>query len=80
MGHGSISFNESITLYEPNGSITVRNMNPDGTFYDAEQELYEEDGSLHLSENNEGELSFMDALQEQLNGDDEIEIDYENST
>lgn len=45
-------------------------MNVDGTFYDAAEEMYEEDVSLHLSDNgDEGSMSFLDALQEQLNED-----------
>ena len=84
MGHGGISFNESITLYDVDGTVTVRHMNPDGGFYDAAEELYEEDVSLHLSESDDVGLDddddgddggFMDALQEQLKQDDSSLLD-----
>ena len=73
-GHGDIKFNESITIFDVDGSVTHRNMNPDGGFYDAVEELhYEEDAelSLHLSDTDDSnddddDDCFLDALQEQL--------------
>lgn len=74
-GHGDITFNESVTLYDPDGSVSVRQMNPNGGFYDAVEELYEDDDSLHLSDvddagGDDGDC-FLDALQEQLLDDEE---------
>jgi len=81
-GHGNLSFNESITVVDPDGTVYHRQMNPDGGFYDAVEELYYEDdgslrlsesgsdGSLHLGESGDGageDDGFLDALQHHLN-------------
>lgn len=75
LGHGKISFNEAVTLYDPDGAVQVRTMNPDGGFYDAQEQLYEDDGSFHLSDvgldHSENSMpaedaGFLDALEHQL--------------
>ena len=74
LGHGKISFNEAVTLYDPDGAVHVRTMNPDGGFYDAQEQLYEDDGSFHLSdveldhsENSiHDDAQFLDALEQQM--------------
>ena len=74
LGRGKIGFNENVTLYDPDGSVHVRTMNPDGGFYDAQEQLYEDDGSFHLSDvgldNSENTINddgvFLDALEQQL--------------
>jgi len=75
-GHGDIKFNESITLYDLDGSVSIRQMNPSGGFYDAVEELYEDDDnvSLHLSDvEDDDDDGFLDALQEQLQDDNEAD-------
>lgn len=64
-GHGQLRFNEKIEFVDVDGTLSYRLMNPDGGFYDAQQELYEEDVSLHLSDS-DSDGAFMDALQDQL--------------
>jgi hypothetical protein len=75
LGHGTISFNESVTLYDTDGTVHIRTMNPDGGFYDAQEQLYDDDGSFHLSEvdldHSEGgggddDAVFLDAVEHQL--------------
>lgn len=80
-GHGSLRFNESVELIDPDGTISVGLMNPGGGFWDAAEYegIYDDDAdlSLHLSDNSvpDDDTAFFDALQDHLL---ENEISFDN--
>jgi hypothetical protein len=65
---GGVSFNSSIQVVNADNTISIRQMNPHGGYYDAEENTYEEDGSqsfnLDASQTDEDGLTFMDAVQD----------------
>jgi len=69
-GHGSLRFNESVELIDQDGLVTLGLMNPGGGFWDAAQHEgeYDDDAdvSLHLSENDDDDAAFLDALQDHM--------------
>jgi len=69
-GHGSLRFNERVELIDQDGLVTLGLMNPGGGFWDAAQHEgeYDDDAdvSLHLSENDDDDAAFLDALQDHM--------------
>jgi hypothetical protein len=67
-GGGGVSFNATIQVVNADNTISLRHMNPHGGYYDAEENVYEEDGSqsfnLDASQTDEDGLTFMDAVQD----------------
>jgi hypothetical protein len=64
---GGVQFSSTVQVYNADHIMSTRPMNPDGRFYDAQMEAYDDDGSLTFGpdDNNEDERAFMDALQHQ---------------
>jgi hypothetical protein len=72
-GGGGVSFNESIQILNADNTISIRQMNFDGGFYDVENYVDEDDtASLSLGFDNDGEgRAFIDAVQDLLDEEQE---------
>ena len=73
---GGIKFYEVVEVLESDDRITTRFMNPDGGIYHGEEVVYDDDSnSFHLGNNDDNEMSFFDALEEDLRFDDDTNLD-----
>jgi hypothetical protein len=75
-GSGGVSFNPMVQVVKADGSILNCPMNLSGGFYEAKIGAYDDDdaGSLDFgrSEVDDDGMTFMDAVQNQINEDDEM--------
>jgi hypothetical protein len=68
-----VSFNQTIQVLNADNSITERQMNINGGFYDCiTTEKYEDDSdSIQLNEGDDDSMTFLDAVQNEIgSGDD----------
>ena len=64
-GGGGVCFSSNIQVLNADDTVSIRQMNPDGGFYDAALLTYEDDGSFSLGrDNDEDGQVFLDALQD----------------
>lgn len=65
---GGVSFNTTVQVVNADDTISMRQMNVEGGYYDAETEVFDDDGSLSFrldhSLSDEDQMTFMDAMQE----------------
>ena len=72
-GGGGVAFSDRIEILESDDRVTLRRMNPDGSFYHTEEVVYDDDSySLDLGINDENGMSFVDALEDDIDFDDLI--------
>ena len=67
----TVTFNPNVQVVYANNAVASRQMNPDGGFYDAAMEMYQEDddaASLDFDTDGGADGTFFDALQEQASG------------
>ena len=71
-GGVALKFNAVVQVLESDNRVTTRFMNPDGTVYrHAEEIAYDDDScSFNLGINEDYEMTFLDALQEDAEVDD----------
>ena len=64
-GRCGVNFSSTVQVVNADNTVCIRQMNPDGRFYDAEMDTHDDDeGSLCLTrDDDEDGLTFMDALQ-----------------
>lgn len=68
-GGGGVNFSSTIEVLNGDNTVTIRPMNPDGGYYDAEMEVYDDDeGSLsyRMAEDDDEDMSFLDAVQDNV--------------
>jgi hypothetical protein len=70
---GAVVFSDVIEILESDDTVTLRRMNPDGGFYQTEEAVYDDDSnSLDLGNSDENGMSFVDALEDEIQFDDLI--------
>lgn len=70
-----IKFNDVVQIIESDNRVTTRFMNPDGGISQT-QAVYDDDSnSFNLSSNDDKELSFLDALEDELDFNDDNGFD-----
>ena len=75
-GGRGIKFHEVVEVLESDNRITTRFMNPDGGIYQNEEVVYDDDSnSFNLGNNDSKEMSFFDALEDDLGFDDNTGVD-----
>jgi hypothetical protein len=71
-----IKFHDVVEVLESDNRITTRLMNPNGGIYHSEEVLYDDDSnSFHLGSNDENEMNFFDALEDDIAFDDYTSLD-----
>lgn len=73
-----VLFSDRVEILESDDTITIRRMNPDGGFYHAEEVQYDDDsnslsfdmGNGDNSINDNDGMTFLDALEDELDIDD----------
>jgi hypothetical protein len=81
-GSGGVSFSSTILVVNADDTVSIRQMNFDGSFYDAAMDLYEDDNSAEsldlgtsAAEGDDADdgMAFLDAVQHQIrdNEDDD---------
>lgn len=75
-GGGGIKFHDVVEVLESDNRITTRFMNPDGGIYHSEEVVYDDDSnSFHLGNNDDNEMTFLDALEDDLGFDTDTGLD-----
>ena len=70
---GSVVFSDIIEILESDDRVTTRHMNHDGSFYFTEEAVYDDDSiSFDLRNSDENGMSFLDALEDEIEFDDMI--------
>lgn len=70
---GSVVFSDIIEILESDDRVTTRHMNHDGSFYFTEETVYDDDSiSFDLRNSDENGMSFLDALEDEIEFDDLI--------
>lgn len=70
---GSVVFSDIIEILESDDRVTTRHMNHDGSFYHTEEAAYDDDSnSFDLGSIDENRMSFLDALEDEIEFDDMI--------
>lgn len=73
---GAIKFHDVVQVLESDNRITTRFMNPDGGIYHNEQVVYDDDSnSFNLGNSDDNEMTFLDALEDNLGFDDDNGLD-----
>ena len=71
---GGVVFSDVIEILESDDRVSLRRMNPDGGFYHAEEAVYDDDSSsLDFGNSDENGMSFVDALEDEIQFDDLID-------
>jgi hypothetical protein len=76
-GGGALKFNDVVQVLESDNRITTRFMNPDGGIYrNTEEVVYDDDSnSFNLGNSEDHEMTFLDALEDDLGFDDDNGLD-----
>ena len=69
---GGVAFSDVIEILESDDRVTLRRMNPDGSFYHSEEAVYDDDSnSFDLgNQDDDNGMSFVDALEDEIDFDD----------
>ena len=69
-GEGSVSFNPEIKVVNADDTVSIRQMNFDGGFYDMDPcNSFSDSGSIDLMCSDEDGLTFLDAVEHQVHDD-----------